>query len=64
MAETTANRQMGAGEWGMLLALSALWGGSFFFNEIAVRQLPVFTVVVARVMLAALILWVVMRLVV
>ena len=62
MAETTANRQMGAGEWGMLLALSALWGGSFFFNEIAVRQLPVFTVVVARVMLAALILWVVMRL--
>lgn len=62
MAETTANRQMGAGEWGMLLALSALWGGSFFFNEIAVRQLPVFTVVVARVALAALILWAVMRL--
>lgn len=62
MTDTTANRQMGAGEWGMLLALSALWGGSFFFNEIAVRQLPVFSVVVARVVLAALILLAVMRL--
>ena len=46
----------------MLLALSAVWGGSFFFNEIAVRELPVFTVVVSRVALAAVILMIIMRL--
>ena len=43
-------------EWGMLLALAAVWGGSFFFNGVAVRELPVFTVVVSRVALAAIIL--------
>ena len=40
----------------MLLARALVWGGSFFFNGIAVRELPVFTVVVARVILAAVIL--------
>jgi drug/metabolite transporter (DMT)-like permease len=49
-------------EWGMLLALATVWGGSFFFNEIAVRELPVFTVVVSRVALAAVILLMIMRL--
>lgn len=49
-------------EWVMLLALATVWGGSFFFNEIAVRELPVFTVVVSRVALAAVILLVIMRL--
>ncbi|MBL6951029.1 MAG: DMT family transporter [Alphaproteobacteria bacterium] len=47
-------------EWGLLVTLSVLWGGSFFFNGIAVRELPTFTVVVVRVALAALILLVVM----
>lgn len=46
----------------MLLALATVWGGSFFFNEIAVRELPVFTVVVSRVALAAVILLMIMRL--
>lgn len=46
----------------MLLALSFLWGGSFFFVGVAVRELPTFTVVVARVALAALILLAVLRL--
>ncbi len=49
-------------EWAMLLALAVVWGGSFFFNSIALRELPVFTVVVSRVVLAAIILAVVMRL--
>lgn len=48
-------------EWAMLLALATLWGGSFFFNAIAVRELPVFTVVVSRVALAAVILLVLLR---
>ncbi|MEZ5924118.1 MAG: DMT family transporter [Hyphomicrobiaceae bacterium] len=53
------NRPMTAFEWGLLLTLSILWGGSFFFNGIAVKELPTFTVVVARVLLAAAILLVV-----
>jgi drug/metabolite transporter (DMT)-like permease len=53
---------MTALEWGMLLALAAVWGASFFFNGVAVRELPVFTDVVARVALAAIILLVLLRL--
>ncbi|MYK92087.1 MAG: EamA family transporter, partial [Synechococcus sp. SB0669_bin_8] len=34
------NRRMTVGEWGLLFSLSVLWGGSFFFNGVAVRQLP------------------------
>jgi drug/metabolite transporter (DMT)-like permease len=49
-------------EWGMLVTLSALWGGSFLFNGIAVRELPTLTVVVSRVALAAIILHVVVSL--
>src|SRR5580704_11747841 len=40
----------------MLLALSALWGGSFFFTDVALRALPPFTLVLLRVAGAALIL--------
>lgn len=56
------NRTMTSLEWALLLALATVWGGSFFFNEIAVRELPVFTVVVSRVALAAIILLMIMRL--
>eukprot|EP01031_Cornospumella_fuschlensis_P047341 gene47341-57990_t len=45
---------MGTREWGMLVALSILWGGSFFFVGIAVKELPPFTIVMARIGLAAL----------
>ena len=48
-------------EWGMILVLSLLWGGSFLFTGIAVRELPAFTIVVLRVGLAALILNVFVR---
>ena len=57
-----ANRSMTAGEWGLLIALSLLWGGSFLFNGILVRELPTLTIVTARVSLAALALWMVVRL--
>lgn len=40
----------------MLMALAVVWGGSFFFNAVAVREVPVFTVVVSRVAIAALLL--------
>jgi len=41
----------------MLVALSVLWGGSFFFVEILVDYLPPLTIVTCRVGLAALALW-------
>ena len=47
-------RQMEPTEWVMLVALSVLWGGSFFFVSVAVGSLPPFTIVVLRVGLAAL----------
>ena len=47
-------RAMGAAEWGMVVALSVLWGGSFFLVGVAVDGLPPLTIVALRVMLAAL----------
>jgi drug/metabolite transporter (DMT)-like permease len=55
------NSSMTALEWGMLLTLSLLWGGSFFFNGVAVKELPTFTIVVSRVALAAVLLFAIMR---
>jgi drug/metabolite transporter (DMT)-like permease len=53
-----AQRAMTAREWGLLALLSLLWGGSFFFIGVAVKELPPLTVAALRVALAALILWV------
>lgn len=53
---------MGGREWAMLLALAVLWGGSFFFNGVAVRELPSFTLVWLRVAIAATTLLLVLRL--
>jgi drug/metabolite transporter (DMT)-like permease len=40
----------------LLIFLSVLWGGSFFFTGVAVRELPPFTIVLVRVALGALFL--------
>ncbi len=45
--------RMTAGEWGLLVLLSVLWGGSFFFSKIIVQQVPPFTLVLIRFTLAA-----------
>ncbi len=45
---------MGWTEWGLLIVLSILWGGSFFFVGVAVKALPPFTIVALRVVIAAL----------
>ena len=42
--------------WLLLIVLSVLWGGSFFFNGVVLRELPPFTTVLLRVSLAAIIL--------
>ena len=41
--------RMGGREWALLLALSVLWGGSFFFYKVLAVELPPFTVVLGRV---------------
>ena len=41
-------------DWLLLVVLSVLWGGSFFFNGVALRELPPLTVAFARVALGAL----------
>lgn len=51
-----APSSMSARTWVMLLALSVLWGGSFLFIGIAVRELPPLTLVFARVVIAAAVL--------
>jgi drug/metabolite transporter (DMT)-like permease len=56
------HRTMTPTEWAMLFALSVLWGGSFFFVGIAVKELPPLTIVVLRVGLAAAILCLTLRL--
>ena len=60
-ATAPINRQMQPVEWILLLILSLVWAGSFLFNGIAVRELPVFTIVVGRVAIAAMILLLVLR---
>src|SRR5690242_20709965 len=45
--------RMGPLDWSLLLILSILWGGSFFFVGVAVKALPPFTIVLLRVAIAA-----------
>ncbi|MDR5907770.1 DMT family transporter [Franzmannia qiaohouensis] len=49
----SVNSSMGMVEWLLLIALSVLWGGSFFFVEVAVDALGPLTIVALRVGLAA-----------
>lgn len=48
--------RMTAGEWGLLVLLSVLWGGSFFFSKVIVQEMPPFTLVLVRFTLAAAVL--------
>jgi drug/metabolite transporter (DMT)-like permease len=52
----TINKVMGAGDWGLIVILSILWGGSFFFIAVAVKEMPPLTIVLCRVALASVIL--------
>jgi len=53
MTQSGATPRMDGREWAMLLVLAVLWGGSFFFNGVAVRELPSFTLVWLRAASAA-----------
>jgi drug/metabolite transporter (DMT)-like permease len=56
-------RSMSASDWGQLLLLGFLWGGSFFFARIAVAEIPPLALVLYRVSIATLVLhlWLRMR---
>jgi len=41
-------------DWSLLIFLSILWGGAFFFAGVAVQEMPPLTVVLLRVLIAAL----------
>jgi drug/metabolite transporter (DMT)-like permease len=49
--------RLGPMDWGLLVLLSLLWGGSFLCVGIAVQELPLLTIIALRVSLAALVLW-------
>ncbi|MFB6416827.1 MULTISPECIES: DMT family transporter [Bradyrhizobium] len=51
-----SDNRIDARDWSLLAVLSILWGGSFFFNGAALRELPPLTLVFLRVLLGAAIL--------
>ena len=53
MKESAVNRTMGLRDWGLVLGLSVIWGGTFFFVAVAVKSLPPLTLVFFRVALAS-----------
>ncbi|MBR0687201.1 DMT family transporter [Bradyrhizobium manausense] len=56
------DNRIDARDWSLLALLSMLWGGSFFFNGAALRELPPLTLVFLRVALGAAILLPLLRL--
>jgi drug/metabolite transporter (DMT)-like permease len=53
---TPSDQRIDARDWSLLGVLSILWGGSFFFTGVSLRELPPLTVVFLRVALAAIVL--------
>ena len=50
------NKVMSIKEWVLICILSIIWGGSFFFVGVAVKELPPLTIVLGRVALASMVL--------
>lgn len=56
------NQRMSASLWAMLILLSTVWGCSFLFIEVLLRELPPFTIVLARVGIASVLMYLLLRL--
>ena len=54
---------MGLSEWLMLILLSVLWGGSFFFMKVSLAELPTLTIVFCRVAFAAIALGLILKII-
>ncbi|QPF87854.1 DMT family transporter [Bradyrhizobium genosp. L] len=52
----SADNSIDRRDWALLGLLSVLWGGSFFFNGVILRELPPLTLVLLRVVLGTLLL--------
>ncbi|MGO4526764.1 DMT family transporter [Microvirga sp. 2MCAF35] len=63
MAQASIQKTMNASDWALLGILSVVWGGSFLFIGVAVRELPPLTIVALRVVTAASALLLVLRLI-
>lgn len=55
------NRQMTPTEWGLLVTLALLWGGSYFYIAVAVQAVPPLSIVAFRVTLGGILLYLVVR---
>jgi drug/metabolite transporter (DMT)-like permease len=53
MTQAAIQKTMTASDWALLALLSIVWGGSFLFVGVAVRELPPLTIVALRVVTAA-----------
>ncbi|MBQ0821955.1 EamA family transporter [Microvirga terrae] len=62
MPQAAIQKNMTASDWALLTVLSVVWGGSFLFVGVAVRELPPLTIVALRVLTAAMALLLVLRL--
>ena len=54
MTQAPVHKTMTASDWALLIALSVVWGGSFLFVGVAVKELPPLTIVASRVVMGAL----------
>jgi len=62
MTKASIQKTMTASDWALLAILSIVWGGSFLFVGVAVRELPPLTIVALRVVTAASALLLTLRL--
>lgn len=51
-----SSQQMSGMDWGLLLLLGLVWGGTFYFGKVALAVWPPFTVVLGRIVIGALLL--------
>lgn len=54
--------ELGPREWALLLLLALIWGSSFLFIGIGLRGWPPLTLAAARIVIAALVLWLLLAL--
>jgi drug/metabolite transporter (DMT)-like permease len=57
MNSAVINARMGLVQWSMLVLLSMLWGGSYFFVEIALEEWSPLLIVAVRIVVAAIVIW-------
>jgi len=57
MNSAVINSRMGLVQWSMLVLLSILWGGSYFFVEIALVEWSPLLIVAVRIVVASIVIW-------